>query len=30
MLALSLFLAAFTVFYRDIGIVMGHLLRLLF
>jgi ABC-type polysaccharide/polyol phosphate export permease len=30
MLALSLFLSAFTVFYRDIGIVMGHLLRLLF
>ncbi len=30
MLALSMFLSAFTVFYRDIGIVMGHLLRLLF
>ena len=30
MLALSLFLSAFTVFYRDVGIVMGHLLRLLF
>jgi lipopolysaccharide transport system permease protein len=30
MLGLSLFLSAFTVFYRDIGIVMGHLLRLLF
>lgn len=30
MLALSFFLSAFTVFYRDIGIVMGHLLRLLF
>jgi len=30
MLAMSLFLSAFTVFYRDIGIVMGHLLRLLF
>ncbi len=30
MLAFSMFLSAFTVFYRDIGIVMGHLLRLLF
>jgi ABC-type polysaccharide/polyol phosphate export permease len=30
MLGLSMFLSAFTVFYRDIGIVMGHLLRLLF
>jgi lipopolysaccharide transport system permease protein len=30
MLALSMFLAALTVFYRDIGIVVGHLLRLLF
>jgi ABC-type polysaccharide/polyol phosphate export permease len=30
MLALSMFLSAFTVFYRDIGIIMGHLLRLLF
>ena len=30
MLALSMFLSALTVFYRDIGIVVGHLLRLLF
>ncbi len=30
MLGLSMFLAALTVFYRDIGIVIGHLLRLLF
>ena len=30
MLAFSMFLSAFTVFYRDIGIIMGHLLRLLF
>ena len=30
MLGLSLFLSAFTVFYRDIGIIIGHLLRLLF
>ena len=30
MLALSMFLSALTVFYRDVGIVVGHLLRLLF
>jgi ABC-type polysaccharide/polyol phosphate export permease len=29
-LAFSLFLSAFTVFYRDVGIILGHLLRLLF
>ncbi|MBX3029936.1 MAG: ABC transporter permease [Chloroflexi bacterium] len=30
MLGFSFFLAAATVFYRDVGIVIGHLLRLLF
>jgi lipopolysaccharide transport system permease protein len=30
MLGLSMFLSALTVFYRDIGIIIGHLLRLLF
>ena len=30
MLGLSMFLSALTVFYRDIGIVIGHLMRLLF
>ena len=30
MLGLSMVLSALTVFYRDIGIVIGHLLRLLF
>jgi lipopolysaccharide transport system permease protein/teichoic acid transport system permease protein len=29
-LGLSFFVAAFTVFYRDVGIVIGHLMRLLF
>ncbi len=30
MLGLSLLLSAFTVFYRDIGIIIGHVMRLLF
>ncbi|MCY7418353.1 MAG: ABC transporter permease [Chloroflexi bacterium] len=30
MLGLSMFVAALTVFYRDIGIIIGHVLRLLF
>jgi lipopolysaccharide transport system permease protein len=30
MLGLSMILSALTVFYRDIGIIIGHLLRLLF
>jgi ABC-2 type transport system permease protein len=30
MVGLSLMLSAFTVFYRDIGIIIGHLMRLLF
>jgi lipopolysaccharide transport system permease protein len=30
MLGLSMFVSALTVFYRDIGIIIGHVLRLLF
>lgn len=30
MIGLSLFISALSVFYRDVGIVIGHLLRLLF
>ena len=29
-LGISFFVAAFTVFYRDVGIIIGHLMRLLF